>query len=121
MDLLFPDPKHRALLDRIRTELEALDQQLQSLKNLSEWEAPRSGISPRDEAIGIQDIIASLAKEAEPRAAWQFGTANYESIVRKAQERGFALARVDAWLKKLETTGHVYRPSANRYLLRKPT
>jgi len=117
---LVPDPDHAALLKRIRIELEVLDRQIHHMKNTIEWEAPRTGLSSREEAIMIREIVASLMKDSATRSAWHLGSADYESIIRTAQEKGIPPARVDAWLKKLEAARQVYRPSKDRFLLVKP-
>ena len=115
-----PDPNQRAFLDLVQSELDVIDQKVHAIRSAMERELLRRGSSFSKEAITIQGIIASLMDGSAERSAWHLGTADYESIVRIAQEEGIAPARLDSWLKKLEATGHVYRPSGNRYLLAKP-
>ena len=117
IDPMTPDGDHRTLVNHIRKELEVLDRQVHDMKNTIEWATPRTGLTPGDEAVMIRDIIASLSKHSAARSAWHLGTADYESIVRIAQEKGIPPARVDGWLTRLESAGQVYRPSNNRFLL----
>jgi len=111
------DGDYRTLLDHIRKELEVLERQVHAMKNTIERDAPRTGFAPGAEAFMIRDIIASLSKHSAARSAWHLGTADYESIVRIAQEKGIPPARVDSWLKRLGSAGQVYRPSNNRFML----
>ena len=115
-----PDPNQRALLDLVHAELDVINQKVQAIRSAMERELLRKGSSISKEAITLQGIIASLMDGSAERSAWHLGTADYESIVRIAQEEGIAPGRVDSLLKKLEATGHVYHPSQNRYLLAKP-
>ena len=119
-DQTFSDGDRRTVVDHIRKELEVLDGQVHNMKNTIEWATPRTGLAPGAEAIIVRDIIATLSKHSAARSAWHLGTADYESIVRIAQEKGIPPARVDGWLNRLESAGQVYRPSNNRFLLAKP-
>ncbi len=115
------------LLDRLRTELEDLSRQMQDLNHrvhkmasMIEWEAPRTGPPPREEVIILRHIIASLTDETPsyPRTA---AGAEYESIIRAAEEHEIRPARADTWLKKWAAEGLVRSPVKNRYVLMKPT
>ena len=65
--------------------------------------------SQREQIISIRDIISELAGPE--------GVADYEDIVRLAQERGIPPAKVDAWLKRWAQEGEIYSPSKNKYKL----
>ncbi|HKW42679.1 MAG TPA: minichromosome maintenance protein MCM [Thermoplasmata archaeon] len=65
--------------------------------------------SQREQIISIRDIINELAGPE--------GVADYEDIVRIAQERGIPPARVDAWLKRWAQEGEIYSPAKNKYKL----
>jgi len=118
IDQMVPGGDHHTLVDHIRNELEVLDRQVHDMKNTIERATPRTGLAPgAEEAIMIRDIIASLSKHSAARSAWHLGTADYESIVRIAQEKGIPPARVDGGLKRLESAGQVCRPSNDRFLL----
>ena len=117
IDQMVPGGDHHTLVDHIRNELEVLDRQVHDMKNTIEWATPRLGLAQREEAIMIREIIASLSKHSAARSAWHLGTADYESIVRIAQEKGIPPARVDGGLKRLESAGQVCRPSNDRFLL----
>lgn len=65
--------------------------------------------SQREQIISIRDIISELAGPE--------GVADYEDIVRIAQERGIPPARVDAWLKRWAQEGEIYSPAKNKYKL----
>jgi len=65
--------------------------------------------SQREQIISLRDIIAELAGPE--------GVADYEDIVRVAQERNIPPARVDAWLKRWAQEGEIYSPAKNKYKL----
>jgi replicative DNA helicase Mcm len=65
--------------------------------------------SQREQIISIRDIINELAGPE--------GVADYEDIVRLAQERGIPPAKVDSWLKRWAQEGEIYSPSKNKYKL----
>jgi len=65
--------------------------------------------SQREQIISIRDIINELAGPE--------GVADYEDIVRIAQERGIPPAKVDAWLKRWAQEGEIYSPAKNKYKL----
>jgi len=65
--------------------------------------------SQREQIISIRDIINDLAGPE--------GVADYEDIVRIAQERGIPPAKVDAWLKRWAQEGEIYSPAKNKYKL----
>jgi len=65
--------------------------------------------SQREQIIALRDIISELAGPE--------GVADYEDIVRVAQERGVPPARVDAWLKRWSQEGEIYSPAKNKYKL----
>jgi replicative DNA helicase Mcm len=65
--------------------------------------------SQREQIISIRDIISELAGPE--------GVADYEDIVRIAQERGIPPAKVDAWLKRWAQEGEIYSPAKNKYKL----
>jgi replicative DNA helicase Mcm len=65
--------------------------------------------SQREQIISIRDIINELAGPE--------GVADYEDIVRLAQERGIPPAKVDAWLKRWAQEGEIYSPAKNKYKL----
>ena len=65
--------------------------------------------SQREQIISIRDIINELAG--------QDGVADYEDIVRLAQERGIPPAKVDSWLKRWAQEGEIYSPVKNKYKL----
>src|SRR3989442_558311 len=65
--------------------------------------------SQREQIISIRDIISELAGPE--------GVADYEDIVRLAQERGIPPAKVDAWLKRWAQEGEIYSPAKNKYKL----
>src|SRR2546422_10488694 len=112
------ESNNRTLVDHIRKELEVLDRQVHDMKNTIERATPRTGLAPgAEEAIMIRGIIATLSKHSAARSAWHLGTADYESIVRIAQEKRIPPARVDGWLKRLESAGQADRPSNDRLLL----
>ncbi len=115
------------VLDRLRTELEDLGRQLGDLNHkvhemssMIEWEAPRTGPSPREEVIILRHIIASLTDESPPDPRTAAG-AEYESIIRAAEDQGIRPARADTWLKKWTAEGLVRSPLKNRYVLTRPT
>src|SRR5438445_671949 len=62
--------------------------------------------SQREQIISIRDIISELAGPE--------GVADYEDIVRLAQERGIPPAKVDAWLKRWAQEGEIYSPAKNK-------
>ena len=65
--------------------------------------------SQREQIIVLRDIINELAGPE--------GVADYEDIVRVAQERGIPPAKVDAWLKRWSQEGEIYSPTKNKYKL----
>jgi replicative DNA helicase Mcm len=65
--------------------------------------------SQREQIISIRGIISELAGSD--------GVADYEDIVRLAQERGIPPAKVDSWLKRWAQEGEIYSPSKNKYKL----
>ena len=65
--------------------------------------------SQREQIISIRDIINELAGPE--------GVADYEDIVRVAQERGIPPAKVDSWLKRWSQEGDIYSPAKNKYKL----
>src|SRR5205823_1438278 len=65
--------------------------------------------SQREQIISIRDIINELAGPD--------GVADYEDIVRIAQERGIPPAKVDSWLKRWAQEGEIYSPVKNKYKL----
>jgi len=65
--------------------------------------------SQREQIISIRGIISELAGPE--------GVADYEDIVRLAQERGIPPAKVDSWLKRWAQEGEIYSPSKNKYKL----
>ena len=65
--------------------------------------------SQREQIIVLRDIINELAGPE--------GVADYEDIVRMAQERGIPPAKVDAWLKRWSQEGEIYSPAKNKYKL----
>jgi replicative DNA helicase Mcm len=65
--------------------------------------------SQREQIIALRDIIGELAGPE--------GVADYEDIVRIAQDRGIPPAKVDAWLKRWSQEGEIYSPSKNKYKL----
>jgi replicative DNA helicase Mcm len=65
--------------------------------------------SQREQIISIRDIISELAGPE--------GVADYEDIVRIAQERGIPPAKVDSWLKRWAQEGEIYSPAKNKYKL----
>jgi len=65
--------------------------------------------SQREQIISIRDIINELAGPE--------GVADYEDIVRLAQERGIPPAKVDSWLKRWAQEGEIYSPVKNKYKL----
>ncbi len=65
--------------------------------------------SQREQIISIRDIISELAGPE--------GVADYEDIVRLAQERDIPPAKVDAWLKRWAQEGEIYSPAKNKYKL----
>jgi len=65
--------------------------------------------SQREQIISIRDIINELAGPD--------GVADYEDIVRLAQERGIPPAKVDSWLKRWAQEGEIYSPVKNKYKL----
>jgi replicative DNA helicase Mcm len=65
--------------------------------------------SQREQIIALRDIISELAGPE--------GVADYEDIVRVAQDRGIPPARVDAWLKRWSQEGEIYSPAKNKYKL----
>jgi replicative DNA helicase Mcm len=65
--------------------------------------------SQREQIISIRDIISELAGPE--------GVADYEDIVRLAQERGIPPAKVDSWLKRWAQEGEIYSPAKNKYKL----
>src|SRR2546427_556938 len=65
--------------------------------------------SQREQIISIRDIINELAGPE--------GVADYEDIVRIAQERGIPPAQVDAWLKRWAQEGADYIRGKNKYKL----
>src|SRR5437762_3244221 len=65
--------------------------------------------SQREQIISIRDIINELAGPE--------GVADYEDIVRIAQERGIPPAKVDSWLKRWAQEGEIYSPAKNKYKL----
>ena len=65
--------------------------------------------SQREQIIALRDIISELAGPE--------GVADYEDIVRVAQDRGIPPARVDAWLKRWAQEGEIYSPAKNKYKL----
>ena len=65
--------------------------------------------SQREQIISIRDIISELAGPE--------GVADYEDIVRIAQDRGIPPAKVDSWLKRWAQEGEIYSPAKNKYKL----
>jgi replicative DNA helicase Mcm len=65
--------------------------------------------SQREQIISLRDIINELAGPE--------GVADYEDIVRVAQDRGIPPAKVDAWLKRWSQEGEIYSPAKNKYKL----
>ena len=65
--------------------------------------------SQREQIIVLRDIINELAGPE--------GVADYEDIVRVAQERGIPPAKVDAWLKRWSQEGEIYSPTKSKYKL----
>jgi replicative DNA helicase Mcm len=65
--------------------------------------------SQREQIITLRDIINELAGPE--------GVADYEDIVRVAQERGIPPAKVDSWLKRWSQEGEIYSPGKNKYRL----
>ncbi len=65
--------------------------------------------SQREQIISLRDIINELAGPE--------GVADYEDIVRVAQERGIPPAKVDSWLKRWSQEGEIYSPAKNKYKL----
>ena len=65
--------------------------------------------SQREQIISIRGIISELAGSD--------GVADYEDIIRLAQERGIPPAKVDSWLKRWAQEGEIYSPSKNKYKL----
>ncbi len=65
--------------------------------------------SQREQIITLRDIINELAGPE--------GVADYEDIVRIAQERGIPPAKVDSWLKRWSQEGEIYSPAKNKYKL----
>ena len=65
--------------------------------------------SQREQIISLRDIISELAGPD--------GVADYEDIVRIAQERGIPPAKVDSWLKRWSQEGEIYSPAKNKYKL----
>jgi len=65
--------------------------------------------SQREQIITLRDVINELAGPE--------GVADYEDIVRVAQERGIPPAKVDAWLKRWSQEGEIYSPAKNKYKL----
>jgi replicative DNA helicase Mcm len=65
--------------------------------------------SQREAILTLRDILGDLAGPG--------GVADYEDIVRMAQERGIPPAKVDAWLKRWSQEGEIYSPAKNKYKL----
>lgn len=65
--------------------------------------------SQREQIISLRDIINELAGPE--------GVADYEDIVRVAQDRGIPPAKVDSWLKRWSQEGEIYSPAKNKYKL----
>ncbi|HLE54213.1 MAG TPA: LAGLIDADG family homing endonuclease [Thermoplasmata archaeon] len=65
--------------------------------------------SQREQIISLRDIINELAGPE--------GVADYEDIVRVAQDRGIPPAKVDSWLKRWSQEGDIYSPAKNKYKL----
>jgi len=65
--------------------------------------------SQREQIIILRDIINELAGPE--------GAADYEDIVRLAQEKGIPPAKVDSWLKRWSQEGEIYSPAKNKYKL----
>ncbi|OGS46674.1 MAG: hypothetical protein A3K66_07915 [Euryarchaeota archaeon RBG_16_67_27] len=65
--------------------------------------------SQREQIISLRDIINELAGPE--------GVADYEDIIRLAQDRGLPPAKVDAWLKRWAQEGEIYSPAKNKYKL----
>lgn len=65
--------------------------------------------SQREQIIILRDVINELAGPE--------GVADYEDIVRLAQDRGIPPAKVDAWLKRWLQEGEIYSPTKNKYRL----
>lgn len=65
--------------------------------------------SQREQIISLRDVINELAGPE--------GVADYEDIVRIAQERGIPPAKVDSWLKRWSQEGEIYSPAKNKYKL----
>ena len=65
--------------------------------------------SQREQIISLRDIIDELAGPE--------GVADYEDIVRLAQERGIPPAKVDSWLKRWSQEGEIYSPAKSKYKL----
>ena len=65
--------------------------------------------SQREQIISLRDIINELAGPE--------GVADYEDIVRIAQERGIPPAKVDSWLKRWSQEGDIYSPAKSKYKL----
>ncbi len=65
--------------------------------------------SQREQIISLRDIINELAGPE--------GVADYEDIVRIAQERGIPPAKVDSWLKRWSQEGEIYSPAKGKYKL----
>lgn len=65
--------------------------------------------SQREQIISLRDIINELAGPE--------GVADYEDIVRIAQERGIPPAKVDSWLKRWSQEGEIYSPAKSKYKL----
>jgi len=65
--------------------------------------------SQREQITALREVINELAGPD--------GVADYEDIVRIAQDRGIPPARVDAWLKRWAQEGEIYSPAKNKYKL----
>ena len=65
--------------------------------------------SQREQIISLRDVINELAGPD--------GVADYEDIVRIAQERGIPPAKVDSWLKRWSQEGEIYSPAKSKYKL----
>jgi replicative DNA helicase Mcm len=65
--------------------------------------------SQREQIISIRDIINELAGPE--------GVADYEDIVKIAQDRNIPPAKVDAWLKRWAQEGEIYSPAKGKYKL----
>ena len=66
---------------------------------------------------GVALLSRAPASDIINELAGPDGVADYEDIVRIAQERGIPPAKVDSWLKRWAQEGEIYSPVKNKYKL----